>query len=253
MRLFILPSSYQGEEFLELAGEEYHRIVRVLRKKKGDSGTASDGTGNLYHAPLEEVGSSRCRLRVQRRGPLERPFPEIILFQCLPKGKKMDLIVRQAVELGVTQIVPLVSRYSIPRWEAPDEKVKRLMRIAREAAQQSGSPEVPEIHIPISLEMIPSFWNSESPERLGLFFHQEPLARTSLHEYLSIHRKAIALVIGPEGGLAEEETRFLQSAGFFPAYLGPTVLRTETAPVFGVAAVQIILLERKTWKLQQEP
>jgi len=253
MRLFILPPSFQGEEVVRLEGKEYHYLIRVLRKQVGDSFNASDGEGTLYYATVEEITSSSCTLRVQRRGPLERPFPEITLFQCIPKGKKLDLIVRQAVELGVSRVVPVVSKYSVPRWDSPEEKIQRLQRIAKEASQQCGSLEVPEILGPIPLQAVGELFQPKEPERLGLFFHQAPLARTTLHQYLSIYRKALALVIGPEGGLSEEEVSSLQWGGFFPAYLGPSVLRTETAPVFAVAAVQILLLERLAWKLHQEP
>lgn len=228
-------------------------MVRVLRKQEGDSFNASDGEGTLYYATVEKITPTFCTLRVQRRGPLERPFPEITLFQCIPKGKKLDLIVRQAVELGVSRVVPVVSRFSVPRWDSPEEKIKRLQRIAREAAQQCGSTEVPEIMGPLPLGSVREFFKPKEPERLGLFFHQAPLARTTLHQYLSICRKAIALVIGPEGGLSDKEVASLQQGGFWPAYLGPSVLRTETAPVFAVAATQILLLEKLAWKLDQEP
>lgn len=253
MRLFILPPSFQGEEMVRLEGKDYHYLVRVLRKREGDSFNASDGEGTLYYATVEEINPSFCTLRVQRRGPLERPFPEVTLFQCIPKGKKLDLIVRQAVELGVSRVVPVESRFSVPRWDSPEEKIQRFQRIAREAAQQCGSLEVPEILPPISLKAVGEFFRPNEPDRLGLFFHQAPLARTTLHQYLSEYRKALALVIGPEGGLSEEEVAHLRQEGFFPVYLGPSVLRTETAPVFAVAAVQILLLERAAWKLQPEP
>ncbi|MCX7786727.1 MAG: 16S rRNA (uracil(1498)-N(3))-methyltransferase [Spirochaetes bacterium] len=253
MRLFILPPSFQGQEIFRLEGKDYHYLVRVLRKRVGDSFNASDGAGTYYYATVEEIAPSFCILRVQRRGPLERPFPEITLFQCIPKGKKLDLIVRQAVELGVSRVVPVISKFSVPRWESLSEKIQRLQRIAKEAAQQCGSLEVPKILPPLPLEGIVEVFHPAEPDQLGLFFHQAPLARTTLHQYLSLYRKGIALVIGPEGGLSEEEVTCLQQRGFSPAYLGPSVLRTETAPVFALAAVQILLLEKTAWKLQQEP
>jgi 16S rRNA (uracil1498-N3)-methyltransferase len=86
-------------------------------------------------------------------------------------------------------------------------------------------------------------------KKLGIFFHQNPLAISSLHGYLSSIPDEIALVIGPEGGFSDEETGFLMQSGFVPAYLGHRVLRTETAPVFAAAAVRIILLERERWNL----
>ncbi|GAB4372178.1 MAG: 16S rRNA (uracil(1498)-N(3))-methyltransferase [Spirochaetales bacterium] len=252
MRLFILPPSFHGEEMVRLQGKDYHYLVRVLRKREGDSFNASDGQGTLYYATVEEISPSFCTLRVQARGPLDRPFPDLTLFQCIPKGKKLDQIVRQAVELGVSRVVPVVGRFSVPRWDSLEEKIRRLNRIAREAAQQCGALEVPEVLSPVPLERIGEIWHPQDPDRLGLFFHQAPLAPIPLHQYLSPCRKAIALVIGPEGGLSDEEVSLLQQADFSPAYLGPSVLRTETAPVFALAAVQILLLEKASWTLRQD-
>jgi 16S rRNA (uracil1498-N3)-methyltransferase len=186
---------------------------------------------------------------VQKKGPPVSDRPTITLFQCLPKGRKLDTIVRQAVELGVSRIVPVESRHSLAKADDAGSRLDRLTRVAREAAQQSGALRVPEVSRALRFRDIPGSWVREGKDPLGIFFHQAPLETTSLHEYLSIRRDSIAMVIGPEGGLAEEELVFLRSEGFVPAYLGPTVLRTETAPVFAVAAVQMIILENKTWKL----
>jgi 16S rRNA (uracil1498-N3)-methyltransferase len=195
------------------------------------------------------VERNSCILRVQKKGRTGSGLPAITLYQCLPKGRKLDTIVRQATELGVARIVPVESRYSIPKPGDRDSRLGRLTRVAREAAQQSGAPRIPEISQVIRLRDIPGNWEREGENPLGLFFHQAPLETTSLHEYLSIRRDSIAMVVGPEGGLADEEIKFLRSEGFVPVYLGPTVLRTETAPVFAAAAVHMIILENKTWKL----
>jgi 16S rRNA (uracil1498-N3)-methyltransferase len=107
---------------------------------------------------------------------------------------------------------------------------------------------MPEISAPLCFPDIPQdFGPREEVKKLGIFFHQNPLEISSLHGYLSSEPEEIALVIGPEGGLANEELALLREAGFVPAYLGHRVLRTETAPVFAAAAVRIILLEREGW------
>lgn len=249
MRVFVLPDSYGGEEFVSLEGDDFHYLCRVRRLREGDSFAASDKEGNQYHLTLEEVGRKVCRLRVQRKGKRTHDLPRMTLFQCLPKGRKLDTIVRQATELGVTRIVPVESRFSVPKLEGGENRADRWIRVAKEAAQQSGAVRVPEVLAPIRFRDIPRVWGSVGETRLGIFFHQTPLETTSLHEYLSIRREEIGMVVGPEGGLSDEEVFLLKKEGFVPAYLGPTVLRTETAPVFAVAALQIILLENKTWKL----
>lgn len=250
MKVFVLPAGFTGGDFLELEGEDFHYLCRVRRLKTGDSFPAVDGEGNAYHLTLEEAGRKSCRLRVQKKGSPRRGEEAITLYQCLPKGSKFDTIVRQAVELGVEKIVPVRSRYSVPKIADENGRLRRWQRIARQAAQQSGACGLPEIPGILSLADVPDdFGKHPEGRKLGIFFHQNPLATGSLHGYLSSIPGEIALVIGPEGGLSDEEAGFLGQAGFVPAYLGHRVLRTETAPVFAAAAVRIILLEREKWNL----
>jgi 16S rRNA (uracil1498-N3)-methyltransferase len=247
MRLFILPEDFDGGDYLDVSGEDFHHLCRVRRLGEGDSLPAADRGGRSYHVTIEKISRGSCRLRVQRKGENPSDFPAITLYQCLPKGSKFDTIVRQAAETGLRRVVPVESRYSVPR--PAGDRTERWRRVAREAAQQSGAVRVPEIGVLLSLRDIPADWRGDSDLALGIFFHQAPLETTSLHEYLSLRRERIAIVVGPEGGLADDEIAHLRSGGFVPAYLGPTVLRTETAPVFAAAAVRIIVMEKEKWKL----
>jgi 16S rRNA (uracil1498-N3)-methyltransferase len=250
MKVFVMPAAYAGGDFLELEGEAFHYLCRVRRLREGDSLPAVDGGGNEYHLTVEKAGRKSCRLRVQKKGSSRqaREEPCLVLYQCLPKGSKFDIIVRQAVELGVSRVVPVRSRYAVPKIADEDGRLRRWQRIAREAVQQSGAAGMPEISAPLRFEDIPrDFGPRRDAKKLGIFFHQSPLEISSLHEYLCSDPREVALVIGPEGGLADEEIALLREAGFVPAYLGHRVLRSETAPVFAAAAVRIILLERQRW------
>jgi 16S rRNA (uracil1498-N3)-methyltransferase len=250
MKVFVMPPAYTGGDFLELEGEAFHYLCRVRRLREGESFPAVDGGGNEYHLTLEKAGRKSCRLRVQKKGSSRQAREEasLVLYQCLPKGAKFDTIVRQAVELGVSRVVPVRSRYAVPKITDEDGRLRRWQRIAREAVQQSGAAGMPEISAPLRFADIPGdFGPCGNAKKLGIFFHQNPLAISSLHGYLSSNPVELALVIGPEGGLADEELALLREAGFVPAYLGHRVLRTETAPVFAAAAVRIILLERERW------
>jgi 16S rRNA (uracil1498-N3)-methyltransferase len=250
MKIFVLPPGFSGGDFLELEGEDFHYLCRVRRLKPGDSLSAVDAEGNEYHLTMQEAGRKSCRLRVQKKGSPRREEAAITLYQCVPKGTKFDLIVRQAVELGIAKVVPVRSRYSVPKIADEDGRLRRWRRIARQAVQQSGACGLPEIPGILSLTDIPDdFGKPLGGKKTGIFFHQNPLAINSLHEYLSFIPEEIALVIGPEGGLSDGEAEFLMQTGFVPAYLGHRVLRTETAPVFAAAAVRIILLERERWNL----
>jgi 16S rRNA (uracil1498-N3)-methyltransferase len=250
MKVFVMPASYTGGDFLELEGDAFHYLRRVRRLREGESLPAVDSGGNEYHLTLHEAGRRSCRLRVQKKGPSlqARGEASLVLYQCLPKGSKFDTIVRQAAELGVSRVVPVRSRYAVPKIADEDGRLRRWRRIAREAVQQSGAAGIPEISAPLCVADIPeNFGLRGNAKKLGIFFHQNPLEISSLHGYLSSDPEEIALVIGPEGGLADEELALLREAGFVPAYLGHRVLRTETAPVFAAAAVRIILLERQRW------
>ncbi|MDR3200233.1 MAG: 16S rRNA (uracil(1498)-N(3))-methyltransferase [Spirochaetales bacterium] len=256
MKVFVLPSGFAGGDFLELAGDDYHYLCRVRRLKAGDSLPAVDREGGEYHLTLEAAGPKSCRLRVQKKGSSGSAAGEesLTLYQCLPKGTKFDMIVRQAVETGVARIVPVRSRYSVPKLADEKGRLERWRRIAREAVQQSGARAVPEIAAPVSFADIPEDFavprgGLRERKKLGIFFHQNPLEISSLHGYLSSGPEEVALVIGPEGGLADEEVQLLMKEGFVPAYLGHRVLRAETAPVFAAAAVRVILLEKERWNL----
>jgi 16S rRNA (uracil1498-N3)-methyltransferase len=254
MKVFVLPSGFSGGDFFELEGDDFHYLCRVRRLKAGDSFPAVDNGGNEYHLTLEEAGRKSCRLRVQKKGSSAEAGKEaaLTLYQCLPKGSKFDTIVRQAVELGAAKIVPVRSRYAVPEISDEEGRLQRWRRIAKEAVQQSGAAGLPEIPGILSFADIPGDFGKTSGgdgKKLGIFFHQNPLATNSLHGYLSSGPAEVALVIGPEGGLSDEEVSLLIKADFVPAYLGHRVLRTETAPVFAAAAVRIILLERERWNL----
>jgi 16S rRNA (uracil1498-N3)-methyltransferase len=190
------------------------------------------------------VAPNRCRLRVQRKGEPLTYEPTIELYQGIPKGKKLEQIIRSCTEAGVSRITPVHSRYSVPRIEAAaaEAKTRRRRKIAEEAVQQSGAAGVPDVALPIPLSEIPP-----AGAKLGLFFHQEPLADSSLHGYLYGTPTEISIVVGPEGGFSESEVAMLEQRGYQAVYLGPRVLRTETAALYAIAAIQVIQMEHEKW------
>jgi 16S rRNA (uracil1498-N3)-methyltransferase len=199
-------------------------------------------------------------------------MPPLVLFQALPKGAKMDLIVRQAAEGGIAEIVPFVSGYSVPRIQRggpEDGKLARWKRIIKEARQQSGSTVVTAIQAPGSVDTVLDYWEvlrRRYSGALGIFFHpslpggpgeegvpprnQYPLEQGSFHGYLNTDPEMVVLVIGPEGGFSLEEISRFAAADFKSLGMGNTVLRVETAALYAAAAVRIILLERASWMLK---
>jgi 16S rRNA (uracil1498-N3)-methyltransferase len=266
MKRFILNTAPDREGVVRLAGDDYHYLARVRRLAPGEFFPALLPTGEavLVHIRSVENGvlTGECKAPAPQSGatpqssappPPQDGVPPIILFQALPKGERMDLIVRQAAEGGVTEIVPFISEFSIPKIKdnLGAKKVSRWERIIKEARQQSGSAIATSVREPVTMDGLFLCWEELKQNRpgiLGLLFHHLPLAQSALHEYLDKYPGAVALVIGPEGGFSPAEAERFLAAGFKPLTIGNTILRTETAALYAAAAIRIILLERNSWE-----
>jgi len=248
MKQFILSGNFDVKDTILLTGREYHYLINVRRLSRGSIFPGIDKQGQRHTLKIRSVGNGTAT--AERIGTEEGKIssPEIFLIQSLVKGKKMDLILRQAAECGVKKVFPVISDHSVSRPEKRDLPAKkaRWEKILREALQQSGSSVLTEIAEVSSLsEVLQNLRNSQ----LGLFFHEEPLEKKGLHQYLFGNRKNIVLAIGPEGGFSKDEVDFFHARGFHSVYLGTRVLRAETAAVYAVAAVQSALLEQDLWTI----
>ncbi|AEJ18406.1 RsmE family RNA methyltransferase [Gracilinema caldarium] len=268
MRRLILTEAPGTSGILNLGSREYRYLVRVLRLEAGDHFRAllPNGTETLFKiieigktslkaAIIDELGVIPDSARAdQKRREILPPVPPIILCQALPKGQKMDLIVRQATEAGVSHIIPFVSQHSVPRLDmtASQQKLERWNRIIKEARQQSGSDVETQIHPITDMAGMFVFWNTLQQKTLNcraLLLHQDPLAKGTLHGYLEGSVESVLIAVGPEGGFSEDEANQCIAQGFKPLLLGMNVLRTETAAIFATAAVQVLLLEKASWNL----
>jgi len=266
LKRFILNTEPDKDNNVRLEGNDYRYLVRVRRLAPGEFFPAllPNGEETLVQILSVDHGvlTGKCNnpenhhARAQRHKENKtESAPPIILFQALPKGDKMDLIVRQAAEGGLTEIVPFVSEFSIARIKASgQQKQSRWERIIKEARQQSGSPTATAVHPPLTTDGLFAYWGEireKMPDTLGLLFHHLPLAQASLHSYLETIPEAVVIAIGPEGGFSGSEvSRFLE-AGFVPLTIGDTILRTETAALYCAAAIRIILLERNSWEMKK--
>jgi 16S rRNA (uracil1498-N3)-methyltransferase len=251
MRVFILPRDPPFGKYLDLTGEDHHYLARVRRVKAGDRFPGSDSRGGRWLCTVVRVGPSSLRLRLERSAPAADPDGHAIrLIQCLPKASKMDLIVRQVTEAGVRRVTPVYSRFSQVKYgdrKEAEKKLERWRRIARQASQQSGAACPPDIETPRELESAVRELAEVQNAEVRLFFHQDREGADTLHGCLSKNAKIITLVVGPEGGLSAEEVQLLRSKSFVPITVGQTVLRTETAALYAIAAVQIVMHERNAW------
>lgn len=260
MKRFILSDAPDGNGKLRLSGDAFHYLARVRRLAPGECFPALTPRGQEVTIKVCStdggvlVGECVPEDNDQdspEKEKLPENAPTFILFQALPKGEKMDLIVRQATEAGLAEIVPFKAEFSIPKINAK-EKFKRWQRIVKEARQQSGSSVASCVQPPMTAGELFAYWEklkNEYPQILGLLFHQIPLEKTSLHGYLDKEPTPVVLAIGPEGGFSPDEVTKFLGAGFKPVALGNAVLRTETAALYATAAIQTILWEKDTWEL----
>jgi 16S rRNA (uracil1498-N3)-methyltransferase len=260
MRHYVLPADYDGSGSLELSREETRYLTRVLRMRPGEKFIGVDSHGNPVSIWLKATEPGRSVLEITHDTSHSRPASSqktgaaITLFQCIPKAGKMDLIVRQAVEAGVERIVPVLSEYAVPRIDADGSKKKRerWLRIARQAMQQSGRKTIPHIASPLEISKLPGFWGEISGSSdVCLLFHEKPVETMSLHRLLLSGPSAVGICIGPEGGFSESEAESLLHSGLQPVYINTNVLRTETAALYAVAAVQTVILEKDSWKIRR--
>lgn len=251
MRQFVFEHTPEIDALAQIAGNDAHYLSVVLRCKPGDTFRAIDRSGQRYICELRSVGDANCSVFVTKAPGNDNPvllpaYPNITLYQCISKGKKMDTVVRQATEAGVNVIVPVISERTVPRYKDGDAEKKRERwdRIAREAVQQCGRSVFPTVGVPILLRYLPA------PTGIGLCFHESPLENGSIHGYLSGDSDNISIVIGPEGGLSPSENEVLANIGYHFCWFGPNVLRTETAALYSIAAVMTVIMERDSWRKQ---
>jgi 16S rRNA (uracil1498-N3)-methyltransferase len=252
MKQFVLPEEPRGGR-IEIDGRDFHYLAHVRRLRPGGSFLATDGRGRRWRCTVRSLGRQTLQLDLEEEDAPEPGGPRITLLQALPKSRKMDLIVRQATEAGVSALLPVLSRHSLVRVagseaEADLARLARWQRVAREAVQQSGRSEAPFIGAVAGLAQAVEALPSDPGREVRLLAHQERIAGHMVHECLAGEVTSVVLAVGPEGGFAADEVQLLRERGFLPVTFGATVLRTETAALFAVAAVQIVLQEKEAWR-----
>ncbi len=234
--LFLLDPLPAGESFV-LGGDEGRHAARVQRLGVGEALLVSDGRGGLLDCVVAEVLAAGLRLSVLDRRQVSPPQPRLVVVQALPKGDRGELAVEMLTELGVDEVVPWAAARSIAQWrDARGVKaLDKWRRTAREAAKQSRRP-----HVPAIAELATT---AQVAERLcaaaGLVLHEA--ATAGLAGAWLPSSGDVVLVVGPEGGISEDELAQFVAAGGQAVRLGEQVLRTSTAGVAALAALSVRL------------
>lgn len=237
MRRFTLqPEQLAGGRVTFDAGESRH-LTRVLRLRPGDTVVATDGAGRDYTVRIERLGDAAVgTVLAQAAGVAASPLV-VTLIQGVPKGDKMEAIVRATTELGVARVLPALCERTIVRLEASRwrERARRWQRVAREAAKQSGRAVIPEVDPPRPLR---EWLAIEEPADLALCLWEGGGMPLGGALAAAAGPRSARIVVGPEGGLAREEVDLARAHGLTVVSLGPRILRAETAGPAVVAILQ---------------
>ncbi len=255
MRLYLLPQTFKGEPEIEIRGKDFNYLTRALRLKIGQIIMGRDREGGLWDLQMVRIGKDSCIVSTSRTEkatertdalPQARPLKPIILYQCLPKGRKMDDIIKKATEAGVSAVVLVRSRNCIANIDGKESsRLERYDAVVTEAIQQSGSMVPTKVEGVIDIKDIPEDLErrANGVPTLGLVLHQSAI-RNQNSDLLSSTMGFdgyVAIVVGPEGGLEEDECQSLLDRGFKAILLKTNILRCETASIYAIGAVQTIL------------
>jgi 16S rRNA (uracil1498-N3)-methyltransferase len=231
-RLFVPPEHLSGSHAILDAAAHRH-LIKVLRLRAGAEVRVFDGRGTEIDARIESVERATVRISLGERRRVPPPACAITLLVVPPRGERMDFIVQKTTELGVGRILPVSSARGMVK--AGAHQAQRWQTIAQEAARQSGRADVPTIAEPQDLAAALAETGAGGELRLLLW---EGEHAQSLPRALASGPRAVALLVGPEGGFAADEAAQVVAAGFTAVGLGPRILRSETAAVVAVALAQ---------------
>ena len=239
-QFFVEPYQIQGNR-IEITGGDVNHIKNVLRMKQGDEISVSNGAdGKEYRCGIEELKEDRilCELRFIKEEGIELPS-KIYLFQGLPKGDKMELIIQKAVELGVYEIIPVACKRAVVKLNGRKalNKTARWQGIAEAAAKQSRRGIIPRVREIMEFKEAMAYSRC-APARIIPYELARGMEKTRDLINSLKPGEDIAVFIGPEGGFAGEEIEQAVCEGVIPVTLGKRILRTETA---GMAVLSIIM------------
>jgi 16S rRNA (uracil1498-N3)-methyltransferase len=223
---------------IQLSESAAAHATRALRLNVGDSAIVFNGDGFDYDCELTAINKNSVFAIVTAANPVKNESPlAITLLQAISSGDRMDFTIQKAVELGVTKIQPISSQRSVVKLSAEraEKRTEHWQNIAISACEQSGRAVVPTVNAPVSLQQ----WLAANPQVNCTRLLLNPVGALRLAE-LAKPSDETQLLIGAEGGLAQFEIDLAGSHGFQSIVLGPRILRTETAALTTIAAMQTL-------------
>lgn len=215
-----------------LENEEAHHAIKVLRLNTGEVIKISDGVGNWVSGPIVEIAKKELYVSITERGEIQAAKPELVLVQAITKSDRNKEMLELAVEAGVDRIIPWQSERSISKWQSDSEQKWQVG--IKQSCKQARQVKLPQLmQVMSTSEVIKSI----SEGGFGIVFHEE--ASTKFSDLtIPNSQSSVYLVIGPEGGISEQELLSFQNNGSKVVRLGDTVLRSAHAGFAALSAVQ---------------
>ena len=233
-RVFVAGPLASGAQ-VKLAGTAAGHVTRVLRLRAGAPLTLFNGSGSEFAGRIEAVRGTEVLVQVGEERAIRRESPlPLTLAQGVSRGERMDLVVQKATELGATALVPVITERSVVRLDDAQgrRKLAHWRAIAIAACEQSGRNQPPELALPLAFAQ---FLSGAAADTTRLVL--TPSSRLRIADVPApVH--GVTVLIGPEGGLTEEEQERAVAAGFIGVRLGPRILRTETAALAALTLLQ---------------
>jgi 16S rRNA (uracil1498-N3)-methyltransferase len=219
-----------------VSGDEGFHAATVRRIRPGERLMLGDGAGELAMCEVDEVDRGGLRARVLSRWSVPGPVPSVTVVQAVPKSDRSELAIELATEAGADAFVAWQAARCVARWDAKAAKALRRWRaVARSAARQSRRAHVPSVSGAVSTDELARQLPSDATV---LALHEG--ATEHISKGLVAQASSIVLLVGPEGGIADDELDTLVSAGAVPVRLGPTILRTSTAAAVALGALGVL-------------
>jgi 16S rRNA (uracil1498-N3)-methyltransferase len=234
--LFYVDALPRVGELAVVDGDEGFHAANVRRIRTGEDLDLGDGNGNVSHCIVEEVAKGRLTARVLERTTVPAAAPTVTVVQALPKSDRSELAIELATEAGADAFVAWQASRCVARWDGQakaDKGLRRWGAVARSAARQSRRPYIPPVTGLVSTEELVQRVRDDGATALVL--HES--ATVKLTEMPVVQADSLLLIVGPEGGIADDEIAALSAAGATAVRLGPTVLRTSTAAAVALGAL----------------
>lgn len=235
--LFVPPENITADSF-RIEGAEAHHVIRVLRKKTNDVIQFFDGKGTRYEGRLTSVDGDQGTavgkiLKSETQG--QQTIPRRRLFQGLPRGAKFDFVIEKATELGAHEIIPFLSQKNLIKLSSAQAQAKagRWQRVANAAAKQCGRADIPAVRPVSSLKGLEPFLK----EGASIVLWEKEQAQSLKHVLPGFQGKILNIIVGPESGFLPSEIEWLMGLGVRPVSVGRRILRSETAGLAVLAAV----------------